>query len=579
VARAARIGYKGGMVPRLLLLAVGKVVGFPSRVKLWTFAAACRRPREVQESLLQHILRYHADTAFGRDHHFRDIRTVADFRRHLSVAPYEYFEPYLARVRRGETDALLADERVLMFALTSGTTAARKTIPITPRYLADYRRGWNRWGLRTLLDHQRISCAPILQLAGDPEEYRTEAGIPCGSLSGLTAKVQHRYIRFLYCLPPSVGEIKDTAAKYYAALRLSLGRPIGLILAANPSTLAALARLLNDEKENLLRDLRDGTLNPKLAIPDHVRAALAPYLKKFRRRARRFDAIAEKAGELWPRDVWPPDRLLLGTWTGGSVGPYLRQLTAFYGETYVRDLGLLASEGRMTIPVTDGTPAGVLDVTTHYFEFIPEAEGDSPNPTVLGAHELEEGRHYYILPTTAAGLYRYHIHDLVRVTGFHRRTPLLEFLGKGRHFASLTGEKLSEYQVTQTVAAVTGRRGAPLPVYTLAPCWDDERPYYGLFVERGSWDEATARGLLPEIDRALGEANDEYRGKRSSGRLGPVRLVWLSPGAWATWDGARLAQAGGPPEQYKHPCLVGDVKFRDTVPVESELVVSPAGER
>jgi GH3 auxin-responsive promoter len=559
------------MIPRVVILAAGKVVGFPSRVKLWTFNAACRRPREVQQALLRRILAGQAGTAFGRDHGFRTITSVADFRKQLPVAPYDYFEPYLARVRNGEINALLSDDRVLMFALTSGTTASRKTIPITPRYMADFRRGWNRWGLRALLDHQRISCAPILQLAGDPEEFHTAAGISCGSLSGLTVKAQHRYIRFLYCLPAAVGGIKDTHAKYYVALRLSLGRPVGMVLAANPSTLAALGRLLNDEKEALLRDLRDGTLNPKLNLPDAIRADLAPYLKQYRRRARTFDRVAETTGELWPRDVWPADRMLLGTWTGGSVGPYLRQLERFYGKTYVRDLGLIASEGRMTIPLLDGTPAGVLDVTTHYFEFIPEAEGDSRNPTVLGAHELDEGKHYYILLTTAAGLYRYHIHDLVRVTGFHRRTPLLEFLGKGHHFASLTGEKLSEYQVTRALADVTHRLGVPLPAYTVAPVWDEERPYYGLFVERGSWIDAEARSVLAAFDRELSDANDEYRGKRSSGRLGPVRILWLSPGTWAAWDRERLAKAGGPPEQYKHPCLVGDLKFRDQLSVEGEV--------
>src|SRR5438270_823638 len=244
------------MLPRLLILAAGKVVGFPSRIKLWTFNAACRRPRGVQESLLTRILAEQADTGFGRDHGFRQIRSVADFRRQIPVAPYEYFEPYLERVRNGETDALLSDQRVLMFALTSGTTAARKTIPITPRYLADFRRGWNRWGLRALLDHQRISCSPILQLAGDPEEFHTPAGIPCGSLSGLTVRAQKRIIRFLYCLPAAASPIRDATTKYYVALRLSLGRPVGMILAANPSTLAALARTLNEEKESLLRDLR-----------------------------------------------------------------------------------------------------------------------------------------------------------------------------------------------------------------------------------------------------------------------------------------------------------------------------------
>src|SRR5262249_4298430 len=158
------------------------------------------------------------------------------------------------------------------------------------------------------------------------------------------------------------------------------------------------------------------------------------------------------------------------------------------------------------------------------------------------------GKHYYILLTTAAGLYRYHIHDLVRVAGFHGRTPRLEFLGKGHHFASLTGEKLSEYQVTQALADVTRQAGVPLPADTLAPVWDDRQPYYGLFVERRAWEDAAARAVLPAFDSALSSANDEYRGKRSSGRLGPVRLLWLPPGAWANWDRDRLAKAGGPPE-------------------------------
>src|SRR5205807_5358465 len=115
-------------------------------------------------------------------------------------------------------------------------------------------------------------------------------------------------------------------------------------------------------------------------------------------------------------------------------------------------------------------------------------------------------------PTTAAGLYRYDLHDLVRVAGFHRKTPVLEFLSKASHFASLTGEKRSEYQVTRAMEAVTRRRGLPLPLFTLAPCWDERQPYYGLFVERdpagtlpAGYDAAAFETLLADLDRALGE--------------------------------------------------------------------------
>src|SRR5207248_10870995 len=164
---------------------------------------------------------------------------------------------------------------------------------------------------------------------------------------------------------------------------------------------------------SLIRHIHDGSLSPRFDIPTDIRAALARAVRRQHpERAHELETIVRNTGTLYPKDYWPGP-LLLGNWTGGSVGAYLRHYPRYFGDKYVRDVGLIASEGRMTIPLRDGTPAGVLDVTTHYFEFIPEAEGDSPRPTVLGAHELREGEKYFILLTTGYGLYRYHIHDLV----------------------------------------------------------------------------------------------------------------------------------------------------------------------
>jgi GH3 auxin-responsive promoter len=556
------------MLRRILRYCVGKVVARPLYRKFAAFEAACRDPERTQTELLRRIVAYHADTDFGRDHGFGQIRTVADYRRHVPVAPYERVEPYVRRVMRGETRALLADQQVLMFALTSGTTAARKHIPITQQYLDDYRRGWNLWGLRAIRAHKPVFLRSILQLCGDADEYRTETGVPCGNLTGFTAQVQKKLIRWLYCVPPATGKVKDTHARTYVAVRFALPRRVGMLVAANPSTLVNLARFVDREKEALIRDVADGTLNPKLDLPAEIREALSRKLKPKPKRARELEGFVRQAGTLSPKDVWPPDKLLIGCWTGGSVGPYLRQLKGYYGEAPVRDLGLLASEGRMSIPVEDGTPAGVLDVTTHYFEFIPEGEINSAQPTVLGAHEVQEGKHYYIVPTTKAGLYRYHISDVVRVTGFFHQTPLIEFLGKGSRFANLTGEKLSEHHVTQAVDRVVKTVPQPLSAYALAPCWDDTQPYYGLFLEEpDAQDVMLLRKFLLALDLALGENNIEYEAKRTSGRLGPVRAHVLPAGYWAQWDRERVRTTGGAPEQYKHPCLIGDVGFRQAAPV------------
>src|SRR5437762_1478265 len=168
----------------LTVYTIGKLVAWPIRRRIRRFDRECLEPGRMQEGLLREIITLQADTQFGRDHGFASIRTLEEFRKRVPVAPYEYYQPYIDKVKRGDTRALLTDRTVHMFALTSGTTASRKFIPVTPRYLADYRRGWNLWGLRTLRDHRRaISLKPIVQLAGDPDEFRTEAGIPCGSIS------------------------------------------------------------------------------------------------------------------------------------------------------------------------------------------------------------------------------------------------------------------------------------------------------------------------------------------------------------------------------------------------------------
>jgi hypothetical protein len=559
---------------RFVLRRLGRLAALPIRQKIARFEADCRDPEAQQSSLLFDILARQQHTAFGDDHRFGAIRTIADYRRQVPIAPYEYVEPYVERLKKGETDALIAGDRVLMFALTSGTTAARKLIPVTTRYLADYKRGWNMWGVRAYQDHRarRLFLRPIVQMCGDPEEYQTPAGIPCGNLSGYTALVQKRYIRWLYAVPAATGKVKDPLARYYLALRLSIGRPCSMFLSANPSTLCLLGRTLDQQKDALLKDLHDGTLRADLDLPGFVREAVARRLKANPERARELSAVASKLGRLLPMDVWSPETILVGTWTGGSMGPYLRQLPQYFGDPPVRDLGLLASEGRMTIPFENNNPAGVLDIWSHYFEFVPEGELDTKQPTVLGAHELEEGKSYFIVPTTKSGLYRYQISDLVRVRGFVGKVPMVEFLGKGHRFANLTGEKLSEHQVTQATELATKRSGFSIGGYSLAPVWDDARPFYSLFVEEpDAADEGKLRRFLGELDGALGELNIEYAAKREGNRLGPARAAIIPSGAWAKWDAARLAKTGGSPEQYKHPCLIGDTAFRDTMTVVREV--------
>ena len=247
------------------------------------------------------------------------------------------------------------------------------------------------------------------------------------------------------------------------------------------------------------------------------------------------------------------------------MGAYLRDYPEYFGDRPVRDVGLIASEGRMTIPIEDGTPAGILDIRHHYFEFIPEDQADREEPETVEAAELIEGRRYFILPTTAGGLYRYQIHDLVRCVGFHGKAPLIEFLNKGAHFSSLTGEKLSEFQVVAAVDAAPAALGLRLESFLLLPTWGDP-PYYSLLVEET--DLPRRRRGRPAGGRGRGAA----RGGRTSNtrtsattlRLGPIRMRRIPAGSWADFQRRRLARSGGTVEQYKQPRLMPDLEAIET---------------
>jgi hypothetical protein len=515
----------------------GRPVANRARRLARAFHEQARRSGDVQRELLLRRISRHADSQFGRDHHFSEIRSPEDFRRRVPVGGYDRHEPYIESVRNGDTGALFGPgTEVLMFAMTSGTTSRPKTIPVTPEALRDYREGWTIWGIQAFDAHPemlREGLRPILQIASDWCESFTPAGIPCGAITGLTAHMQNRLVRTQYCMPAVASRIKDIESKYYTALRFSIHRNLGTIIAANPSTILAIARLGDREKETLIRDLSDGTLDPKWEIPREIRRQLQ---RKTRRRhakaAQALDRIASEHGRLLPKDYWPGLQFL-SNWMGGTMRAYLRGYPEFFGETPVRDVGLIASEGRMTIPIEDGTAAGVLDIRHNYFEFIPEDQGDLPQPETVESTDLIEGRNYFIVLTTAGGLYRYNISDLVRCVGYLGRAPLLEFLNKGAHYSSLTGEKISEHQVVAAVEEAQRAARLRLKSYLLAPVWD-EPPYYALLIEEDDLAEVgAAEAISMAVERELRRQNVEYVSKRDTLRLGPVRIPNFNGDDWS----------------------------------------------
>ena len=532
------------------------------------FVEGAQQGRAAQlKTLLDKVGRASASD-FGKLYGFKSVHDLASFRRQVPITTYEDYSPFIHRVMEGRTEAMFAPgTRVLMFAMTSGTTNEPKRLPVTEEFYREYRKGWQLWGTGVYRDHQELLTRRTLQLSSDWQQEPTPGGAPCGSISGLAAASRPFYMRRIFPLPVCIIRIRDFAAKHYTALRVSMtNEKVGMMITANPSTLIEFARRASNEAESLIRDIHDGGIRGDFDIPGDVLYELRYRLRPNPQRAQFLQQILDREGQLLPKDFWP-QMAMAATWTGGSVGVYLPQLPDYYGDIAIRDHGLSASEGRMTIPFSDNTPDGLLDYQHHFFEFIPAEEHGTPDPTVLAAHELEPGRDYFILLTTSGGIYRYDIHDRVQCTGFVGDTPVLRFLNKGRHFSSITGEKLSEHQVVTAVSRSLQDLKLPACTFTLAPTMVD-KPRYKLLIEPGPQLQQSQQ-LCQRLQYHLSVVNEEYADKCLSGRVEPVGVQAVPAGTWAALRSSR-SRARGNFEEFKHPCLVSDLNFAEKLPAPLE---------
>ena len=518
--------------------------------------------KDCQHQVLLSKLKSSVNSDFGRKYNFSDIKTIEQFRKNVPVHSYNDVKPYIDRVVAGDTTALFnPGEKIIMFALTSGTTETSKYVPVTKQFLKDYKRGSFQWGYQMAVEHPGMLNNKILAIVSPYDEEYTETGIPCGAISGLVAATQKKIARQLYVLPYWVYAIPDQQAKYYTLLRLAVAEPhVGLITTANPSTLIKIARFADEHKETLIRDIHDGTFSFSGHLPHKELNKLSRHLLKNPKRAKKLESIAKEHPHFYPRYFWD-DIQLLATWKGGVLSHYIDILPEYYGEVPIRDLGLIASEGRMSIPNHDEGCSGVLDVESHFFEFIPEDEYDKENPKTLLAHEVEVGKNYFLVLTTSAGYFRYDIHDLVKVTGFFEQAPCISFLNKGKHISSVTGEKVSEHQVIHAVRKAMHKVDAHFHYFTVTPCWD-KIPYYAICLE----DNDELHGIDIEdfknvFDHELKQRNCEYQVKRDSGRLDIPKVFVIKKGTFDQLQYLKFEQSSGRTEQYKHVYLNPEIDY------------------
>ena len=521
-------------------------------------AAAARDPMRAQHALLAQIVQRNRDTTFGRKHSFANIDGYASFARSVPVHEYEALRPYVeAEIERGERG--LTVETPMHYLRTSGTTGKPKDIPLVDSHLHQLRL-INRLSVSS---QHRVSPAAfrgsVLVITSPATEGRLANGKPYGSASGIVAGSTPPLVREKFVLPAQVLTIADSHVKYLLILRLALARrDITYLGTANPSTLLALMKLYRENETALIADLRRGGFFLSGRVPGDVLAAVQKRLRPDPLRAADMEKLAATDAPRRIADLWPELRLVV-TWTCASAGIAANALRAELSpRTHIHELGYVSSEFRGTITIGKRAGSGLPTWDTHFFEFVEKDGWDRGEPEFLTLDRLRKGGEYYVIVTTPSGLYRYFINDLVRVTGFLHRMPLLKFMQKGKGVTSITGEKLYESQVLSAVSHVLGELGrTPRFIMMLA---DEAGQRYHLYVESDAGEKPGPQQLAHRVDAQLRSLNVEYDAKRESGRLAEIAAAWLSPGTEDAYKQASVQQ-GQREGQFKVVALAYKAKF------------------
>lgn len=468
------------------------------------FQRALHDPAEVQEGLLRRMLAVNADCAYGRTHGFGEIKSYEDFARRVPLVDYEDLEPWIDRIRRGES-RVLTTEAVTHLIPTSGSTGARKLIPFTAGLQKQFDMAISPWMVGLARQEPSILLGPAywsITPSNQPLE-KEKSVVPVGFADDASylGGVKARLVRAAMISP----------GDFNAATSLDEFRFRTLLCLLRQRDL----RLISIWHSSFLTLLLD-------ALPNHWNEIVKQISRENSSRAREL----ERADPHQPESLWPHLRVI-SCWGDGHAELSLADVRRRFPNIWVQPKGVLATEAFMTIPFERYHPVAVR---SHFFEFIDE------QGWVRRVHELREQETYEIVVTTAGGLWRYRMHDQIQVTGFSQNTPTLRFTGRSDNVSDLFGEKLSDAFVARSVQKTLLSCDARPEFVLVAPEEDQAGWHYTLYFE----------GKLPGnaaelLDRCLRE-NPHYAHCRDLGQLQPIHLFRITSQGFETFASRSISE-------------------------------------
>ncbi len=478
---------------------------------------------KISEKLLMGLLKKSKNTELGKKYNFADIKNARDYQKKVPFSVYEDYRGYIDEMAETGRQGIITAEKVEFFAKTSGTTGVMKRIPVVRKAKPAFIKNVaifiyfisREMKKRGYLYGKGLNMVEI-------ESSVTKGGIPEGIISAYTIEKNQFLMPAITCIPSEAlkcGEESDM--KYIKAFYALKEKDLTYFAAVFNSNITDLVQYIIENHEILCDDIQNGKINDKIDIPSDIKEKLNQKLRPAPERADELRKIFKENPEDLMKKIWPKLCFIMGIGSGefSSFTGKLRKLcgndAVFYNETYSSSEALIA--GGMETENDDY----FLLFDNGFFEFIP-VEDENSRPLML--HELKVGELYEIVITNLSGLYRYRIKDVVRVTGYKGKVPLVRFAYRKNQVINITGVKLTAEHITGAVKSFEKRTGITVNEYCIYPDTDSIPWKIVMFIE-------TQSDISPETAEQLGNIFDEELSKtnREHGRM--LKIGETSPSA------------------------------------------------
>ena len=322
-------------------------------------------PQKAQEEILHKFILDYAKTRYGQTHGAGNIGTVSDYRRAFPVATYDDYKPIIKQVMDGDNHSLLWEEAI-GWAITRGTTKGEsKFIPMTP---TDFR-------LRVSAGRAMINYVAKTQRLDLFAGVNLNLNFPSvvGSIKIGEKEVTYGYSSGIY-------------TKYVSAFT-----PIRSVPSQDDIDALGGGKSIKDwERRFELAFEQCKDLNVSLV------GGVAPT-------AIRFARYIHHAHKIYPKDLWKPQIMTLGSVPGINTR-YQSSLHALYGPAAIREI-YGATEG-MFGQQRDDKRAWTPNYDLFFFEV-------QTRSGIKMLHEMKPGEMGGLIVSTPV-LPRYRIGDLIR---------------------------------------------------------------------------------------------------------------------------------------------------------------------